>query len=43
MVIGPEHALYVVDHHHWVRAWHDLGLTACARDRPRRYQLPWRA
>jgi Uncharacterized protein conserved in bacteria len=27
LVIGPEQALYVVDHHHWVRAWHDLGLT----------------
>ncbi|WP_224078495.1 ParB-like protein [Cupriavidus laharis] len=27
VVIGPEQALYVVDHHHWVRAWHDLGLT----------------
>ncbi|ODV44266.1 hypothetical protein AWV79_09885 [Cupriavidus sp. UYMMa02A] len=27
VVIGPEHTLYVVDHHHWVRAWHDLGLT----------------
>lgn len=27
VVIGPEQALYVVDHHHWVRAWHDLGLS----------------
>ncbi|MBB2919730.1 ParB-like protein [Cupriavidus alkaliphilus] len=27
LVIGPEQVLYVVDHHHWVRAWHDLGLT----------------
>jgi len=26
VVIGPGHALYVVDHHHWVRAWHDLGI-----------------
>ncbi|CAG2147446.1 hypothetical protein LMG31506_03630 [Cupriavidus yeoncheonensis] len=27
VVIGPEQVPYVVDHHHWVRAWHDLGLT----------------
>ncbi|SOZ28513.1 conserved protein of unknown function (plasmid) [Cupriavidus taiwanensis] len=27
LVIAPEQLLYVVDHHHWVRAWHDLGLT----------------
>ncbi|WER48651.1 ParB-like protein [Cupriavidus sp. WKF15] len=27
LVIGPEQVPYVVDHHHWVRAWHELGLT----------------
>jgi len=27
VIIGPEQVPYVVDHHHWVRAWHDLGLT----------------
>jgi hypothetical protein len=27
LVIGPEQVPYVVDHHHWVRAWQDLGLT----------------
>lgn len=27
VVIGPEQALYVVDHHHWVRAWHDMGMS----------------
>ncbi|WP_063899418.1 ParB-like protein [Burkholderia stagnalis] len=25
VVIGPHNALYVVDHHHWARAWLDLG------------------
>lgn len=26
VVVGPEHVLYVVDHHHWVRAWHEMGI-----------------
>ncbi|PLQ00580.1 ParB-like protein [Cupriavidus pauculus] len=26
IVIGPEQALYIVDHHHWVRAWQDMGI-----------------
>lgn len=26
VVLGPEHTLYVVDHHHWVRAWHEMGM-----------------
>ncbi|WP_420992020.1 ParB-like protein [Cupriavidus sp. 30B13] len=28
VVMGPEHVAYVVDHHHWVRAWHELGIHA---------------
>lgn len=27
VVIGPEHSLFVVDHHHWVRAWHEMGMA----------------
>lgn len=27
VVLGPEQALYVVDHHHWVRAWHEMGIV----------------
>ncbi|MCD9122703.1 ParB-like protein [Cupriavidus gilardii] len=26
VVVGPQHVLWVVDHHHWVRAWHELGF-----------------
>lgn len=26
VVIGPEHALYIADHHHWVRAWQEMGI-----------------
>lgn len=26
VVLGPEHTLFVVDHHHWVRAWHEMGI-----------------
>jgi hypothetical protein len=25
VVIGPDNEPYIVDHHHWARAWHDLG------------------
>jgi hypothetical protein len=25
-VLGPSGALHVVDHHHWARAWFDMGL-----------------
>ncbi|MEX3669803.1 ParB-like protein [Paraburkholderia phenoliruptrix] len=25
VVIGPDDEPYVVDHHHWARAWQDLG------------------
>lgn len=27
VVLGPEQTLYVVDHHHWVRAWHEMGIV----------------
>lgn len=27
VVLGPEQSLYVVDHHHWVRAWHEMGIV----------------
>lgn len=27
VIVGPGQNLYVVDHHHWVRAWHELGLA----------------
>ena len=26
VVLGPDNEPYVVDHHHWARAWFDLGL-----------------
>lgn len=26
VVRGPDHALFVVDHHHWARAWRELGI-----------------
>lgn len=26
VIIGPAETMYVVDHHHWVKAWHDLGI-----------------
>lgn len=29
VVLGPEHTLYVVDHHHWVRAWHEWAWRWC--------------
>ncbi|MDR7008952.1 ParB/Srx family N-terminal domain-containing protein [Paraburkholderia strydomiana] len=25
IVMGPDDRSYIVDHHHWARAWHDLG------------------
>jgi hypothetical protein len=25
IVLGPDKESYIVDHHHWARAWHDLG------------------
>jgi hypothetical protein len=25
IVIGPDNKPYIVDHHHWARAWHNLG------------------
>ncbi|MBY4898535.1 ParB/Srx family N-terminal domain-containing protein [Cupriavidus sp. AU9028] len=28
VVIGPGPAFYVIDHHHWARAWHDLGIES---------------
>ncbi len=27
VVLGPDQALFVVDHHHWVRAWHEIGIA----------------
>jgi hypothetical protein len=27
VVVGPHNALYIVDHHHWARAWLDLGYA----------------
>ncbi|WP_328591117.1 ParB/Srx family N-terminal domain-containing protein [Cupriavidus agavae] len=27
VVLGPEQVPYVVDHHHWVRAWHEMGIA----------------
>lgn len=27
VVLGPEQSLYVVDHHHWVRAWQEMGMS----------------
>ncbi|MDR8048030.1 ParB/Srx family N-terminal domain-containing protein [Burkholderia cenocepacia] len=27
VVVGPRNALYIVDHHHWARAWMELGYT----------------
>ncbi|WP_321863471.1 ParB/Srx family N-terminal domain-containing protein [Burkholderia cenocepacia] len=27
IVIGPHNTLYIVDHHHWARAWLDLGYV----------------
>lgn len=26
VVIGPQQRLYIADHHHWARAWHELGI-----------------
>lgn len=28
VVIGPGPAFYVIDHHHWARAWHNLGIES---------------
>lgn len=26
VVLGPEQVPYIVDHHHWVRAWQEMGI-----------------
>lgn len=28
VVIGPGPAFYVIDHHHWARAWYELGIDS---------------
>lgn len=28
VVIGPGPAFYVIDHHHWARAWYELGIES---------------
>ena len=44
IVIGPEHTMFVVDHHHWMRAWHEMGIaTVPAIVREDLNHLSWRA
>lgn len=44
IVLGPEHVPFVVDHHHWVRAWHEMGIaTVPALVRADLSHLSWRA
>ncbi|MBY4948636.1 ParB/Srx family N-terminal domain-containing protein [Cupriavidus respiraculi] len=28
VVLGPDATVYIVDHHHWARAWHDVGIDS---------------
>ncbi|MEX3943835.1 ParB-like protein [Paraburkholderia sp. BR10937] len=28
VVLGPDDACYIVDHHHWAMAWHFMGVTS---------------
>lgn len=44
IVLGPGHIPFVVDHHHWVRAWHEMGIaTVPALVRADLSHLSWRA
>ena len=35
VVRGPGGALHVIDHHHWARAWHELGIETAPVGRQR--------